>query len=194
MVKLLQDYHSGLPQLIVSSLLYSPLWVSVFGVDVTNRRIKMLDFFDCYFKLIKNCSGFKLFSIYEGDYLVGCLIFKNLHDNPNLKDKYTCGFASLSWRMGLQTTVELLKLEKYMDSVMFDSGRSWSLQFMIVHPDYRGSGVGLKALENSIELVNMRLVLACQNKREIEFFRRAGFGVVSSGTNPMGIYVWIMTN
>ena len=136
--------------------------------------------------LQKNAQSARYYVDGQGS-LVCFYILEHSADNAGttLMDKVRCGFGALPFRKGgISCTLNLLASGAYFGGEIgkFMNGRPHlDLGRMSVDPSYQSTGIGSKCLVEAFkeaDELNLPIVLAAHNERNIKFYERLGFKVV----------------
>ncbi|KAJ3054721.1 hypothetical protein HDU99_007712, partial [Rhizoclosmatium hyalinum] len=117
---------------------------------------------------------------------------------PGLWQLLTTGFLLFPVYFGAQSFQRFFDLTKAWDPLMEDATRGkgvyGAVELVVVREDQRGKGVGTELVKEAVDLAwkgngEGVLVLTTQEERNVRFYERAGFKVVSEGvvTIPKGV-------
>jgi GNAT superfamily N-acetyltransferase len=172
----------------------SPLWSAIFAVPDVNdegtareeRQKRLRRFYEKYFGILDLTSALQGFCGVDREKNVACtFIIRDMGRPLSLWQKLRAGLMSLPFEIGFQQTMRLLRCGDVIENEMARAmgGRQMcSLERMCVDPANQGRGIGsrllLEALDHGI-FKALPCVLTTQEDRNVRFYERLGFKVVS---------------
>lgn len=186
MVTVIKHYDSQVPSLLTETLLYSPLWVYMFGISVEQRRRNMNEFFKAFLSHSEKCDGIDLYCIYIDRYLVGCFFLQDITQATRMVS------PRLAWELGPRIAYRLYCVASYMDSMVKGvDGPTHVLTHFVIHPQYQRQGIGSEALIQVLGKINKSVVCTTQEITSLRFYTNMGFKNMGSGAYQ-GIPNWIL--
>ena len=138
--------------------------------------------------------------VYEGDELVAFFMFvKPKVPHPSLWDMLTAGLIGGLFTYGLSLVQRLLATKNWFEArekIIFGERETIRLERVVVLPSCQGRGVGTRMLRVALEeadRLNLPVVLATQEERNVTFYKRLGFKVMDLSACEHGGYKnWTM--
>jgi len=171
-----------------------PVAIEIFGMDKLKRNEKLLDYFTAYFKLCTISKCYRVFSFYERGLVVGAIVFKNIHQVPTFAERFSSGFGTLLFSIGAHSLLQIIKLNKFIDSQCVLNCRSYSMNLLFISQRQQRRKRASYALTQILKDVNFRLVLICYSNFERSFFEKYGFTLKETIKDPLGIPCHVMVS